>query len=105
MNQTLIGDARDQLATLPDASVQCCVTSPPYFGLRSYVDADDPRKAHEIGAEPTVDAYVQNLVAVFREVRRVLLEAFAQHPVVVAEHRIDAAGIPEHRAVILERVG
>ena len=32
----LIGDCRDVLRTLPDASVQCCVTSPPYFGLRSY---------------------------------------------------------------------
>jgi len=32
----LVGDCRDVLRTLPDASVQCCVTSPPYFGLRSY---------------------------------------------------------------------
>ena len=34
--QTIIGDCRDVLATLPAASVHCCVTSPPYFGLRSY---------------------------------------------------------------------
>lgn len=71
MHTILIGDAREQLATLPDASVQTCVTSPPYFGLRSYLDADEDGKAHEIGTEPTVEAYVANLVAVFREVRRV----------------------------------
>lgn len=34
--QILVGDCRDVLATLPAGSVQCCVTSPPYFGLRSY---------------------------------------------------------------------
>jgi DNA modification methylase len=51
---------------LADNSVQCVVTSPPYFGLRDYgVDA-------QIGLEPTPEEYVANLVAVFREVRRVL---------------------------------
>jgi DNA modification methylase len=51
---------------LPDASVQCCVTSPPYFGLRDY--------GHDgqIGLEETPDAYVAEMVALFREVRRVL---------------------------------
>jgi len=49
-------------------TVDCCVTSPPYFGLRDYgVDG-------QIGLEPTPDAYVAKLVAVFREVRRVLRE-------------------------------
>lgn len=62
----IVGDARTALAALPDALVQCCVTSPPYFGLRDYgIDG-------QIGLEPTVDAYVAELVAVFREVRRVL---------------------------------
>ena len=62
----LIGDCREMLATLPDESVQCCVTSPPYFNLRDYgVDG-------QIGLEPTPDAYIAELVAVFREVRRVL---------------------------------
>lgn len=62
----LTGDSRVMLATLPDSSVQCCVTSPPYFGLRDY--------GHDgqIGLEATPDAYVAELVAVFREVRRVL---------------------------------
>lgn len=62
----LTGDCRTTLATLPDASVQCCVTSPPYWGLRDYGTPE------QIGVESTPDAYVAELVAVFREVRRVL---------------------------------
>jgi len=46
--------------------VHCCVTSPPYFGLRDYGCAG------QIGLESTPDAYVAELVAVFREVKRVL---------------------------------
>ena len=62
----LCGDALEQLKTLPDGSVNCCVTSPPYFGLRDYgVDG-------QIGLEDTPEAYVARLVEVFREVRRVL---------------------------------
>ncbi len=62
----LHGDCRAILSTLPDCSVQCCVTSPPYYGLRDYgVDG-------QIGLEPTPDEYVAEMVAVFREVRRVL---------------------------------
>lgn len=62
----LTGDCRDVLRTLADGSVQCCVTSPPYYGLRDYgVDG-------QIGLEQTPDAFVAELVAVFREVRRVL---------------------------------
>jgi DNA modification methylase len=60
------GDCRAVLATLPDESVQCCVTSPPYWGLRDYgVEG-------QIGLEPTPEEYVANMVEVFREVRRVL---------------------------------
>jgi len=66
------GDALSVLRELPDVSVNCCVTSPPYFGLRSYLDADDSSKHLEIGAEQTPDEFIANLVAVFREVRRVL---------------------------------
>lgn len=51
---------------LVDGCVQCVVTSPPYFGLRDYGHAG------QIGLEPSPDAYVAELVAVFREVRRVL---------------------------------
>lgn len=60
------GDALLVLKTLPNASVHCVVTSPPYWGLRDYqVD-------HQIGLEKTPDEYVARLVEVFREVRRVL---------------------------------
>jgi DNA modification methylase len=66
--QVVTGDCRDVLATLPDESVHCVVTSPPYFGLRDYgVDG-------QIGLEATPDAFVAELVAVFREVRRLLRE-------------------------------
>lgn len=64
--QIITGDCRDILRTLPAESVHCCVTSPPYFGLRDYgVDG-------QIGLEPTPDAFVAEMVAVFAEVRRVL---------------------------------
>ena len=66
------GDAIEVLRTLPPNSVQCCITSPPYFGLRSYLDNGHAEKALEIGTEETPDLYVTRLVEVFREVRRVL---------------------------------
>ena len=62
-----VGDVLDRLRGLPDASVHCAVTSPPYWGLRSY--KGDPGM---IGLEPTFDAHLETLVEVFREVRRVL---------------------------------
>jgi DNA modification methylase len=60
------GDCIEVLRTIPDESVQCCVTSPPYWGLRDY--------GHnaQIGLEATPEAYVGRMVEVFREVRRVL---------------------------------
>ena len=51
---------------MPDESVQCCVTSPPYWGLRDYGHPG------QIGQEATPDEFVQAMVEVFREVRRVL---------------------------------
>ena len=109
----LLGNCLDILPTLPDNSVQCCVTSPPYWGLRDYGTAkweggdvecehtigsgdNDNLKPYvtrperngikrqycqkcgavrvdaQLGLEPTPDEYVANLVAVFREVRRIL---------------------------------
>lgn len=62
------GDCREVLRTMPDESVHCCVTSPPYFGLRDY------GVAGQIGLEPTPEAFVEEIVSVFREVRRVLRE-------------------------------
>jgi len=68
------GDAVELLRELPDNSIHCCVTSPPYWGLRSYLAGDDPNKGLEIGAEATPWDYVDTMTAVFREVRRVLRE-------------------------------
>jgi DNA modification methylase len=62
----IIAQADSQHIPLADESVQCVVTSPPYWGLRDY------GVAGQLGLEPTPDAYVANLVAVFQEVRRVL---------------------------------
>lgn len=60
------GDVMDGLSKIPDGKIQCCVTSPPYFGLRDYGHGG------QIGLEPKPDEFVSKLVAVFREVRRVL---------------------------------
>lgn len=62
----LTGDCREMLKTLPSESVHCCVTSPPYWGLRDYGHSD------QIGQEATPDEYVSTLRAVFAEVWRVL---------------------------------
>lgn len=64
--RVLEGDCLDVLRTLDAGSIQTCVTSPPYWGLRDYGDEG------QLGLEPTPEQYVENLVAVFREVRRVL---------------------------------
>lgn len=62
------GDCLDKLRTLPDESVHCCVTSPPYWGLRDY------GVAGQLGLEATPKEYVAKMVEVFREVKRVLRE-------------------------------
>ena len=62
----LLGDALERLRELPPESVHTCVTSPPYYNLRDY------GAAGQIGNEASVEEYLQSLVSVFREVRRVL---------------------------------
>ena len=62
----LTGDCAQLLPSLETESIQCCVTSPPYWGLRDY---DHP---NQIGAEPSPEQYVQNLVDIFRLVRKTL---------------------------------
>jgi DNA modification methylase len=65
-DRIICGDALTELKALPDHSIDCCVTSPPYYGLRDYgVDG-------QIGLESSPEAYVARLVEVFREVKRVL---------------------------------
>jgi len=65
-NTILVGDALERLRELPAESVHCCVTSPPYWGLRDYGEPG------QLGLEPTPEEYVANMVEVFREVRRAL---------------------------------
>jgi DNA modification methylase len=64
--EILTGDCREKLACMEAKSVRCCVTSPPYFGLRDYGHED------QIGLESTPDDYVKALVGIFQDVRRVL---------------------------------
>lgn len=66
INTILCGDALETLKNFPDESISCCITSPPYYGLRDY------HKTGQIGRESTVEEYLNRLVAVFHEVRRVL---------------------------------
>lgn len=66
INHIYNGEALEELKNLPDNSVNCCVTSPPYYGLRDYgVDG-------QIGLEEAPEQYIEILVSVFREVKRVL---------------------------------
>jgi site-specific DNA-methyltransferase (adenine-specific)/site-specific DNA-methyltransferase (cytosine-N4-specific) len=66
--QVYLADARERLQTFEDGAFRCCITSPPYWGLRDY---DHP---NQIGAEPILGDYISDLVAVFREVRRTLAD-------------------------------
>tara|TARA_B100001079_G_scaffold266769_1_gene274434 strand:+ start:544 stop:1509 length:966 start_codon:yes stop_codon:yes gene_type:complete len=65
----LFGDCRQTLSEFPEKSARCCVTSPPYYGLRDYGGEE-----HQIGQEETPEEYIQSLVEVFREVRNVLTD-------------------------------
>jgi site-specific DNA-methyltransferase (cytosine-N4-specific) len=64
--EILVGDSLKLLPKLPSESIQCCITSPPYWGLRDY------EHSAQIGSELSPVDYVQNLVNVFREVKRAL---------------------------------
>ena len=67
-----VGDVTSVLQEIPKQSIHCVVTSPPYFGLRSYLPKDSPLKAQEIGSEKTPAEYIEKMVGVFRGVREVL---------------------------------
>lgn len=68
-NQIILGDARKIAATLPDNFFQAIVTSPPYFGHRSYSEGENQQ---EIGQETDTEIYISNLVSLFRELRKKL---------------------------------
>ena len=65
-HRIIISDVLDGLGQLDDGSVQCCVTSPPYWGLRDYGEKG------QLGLEPTPEAYIEKMVEVFSRVRRVM---------------------------------
>ncbi|MBI5190267.1 MAG: site-specific DNA-methyltransferase [Nitrospirae bacterium] len=65
-SKIIVGDALDVLRRLPEESIQCCVTSPPYWGLRDYGIGE------QIGAENELSDYIENLRRIFSEVYRVL---------------------------------
>lgn len=70
----LVGDAVTRLRNLPNGSVDLVLTSPPFLGLRSYLPEDDPNKTFEIGTENSPAQFISQLLAVVRELRRVLAE-------------------------------
>ena len=63
-------DVLDGLRELPDESVHMCVTSPPYYGLRTYLPVGHEDKGKEIGLEATPQAWVDKMVEVFRGIKR-----------------------------------
>ena len=67
----LTGDVHDGLALIPDDTVDLVVTSPPFLALRSYLPADHPDKGKEIGSEATPAAFIDVMLAVTAELRRV----------------------------------
>ncbi|RSM82553.1 site-specific DNA-methyltransferase [Kibdelosporangium aridum] len=84
VNHVLVGDVRQRLGELPDACVDCVITSPPYWALRDYGHPD------QIGAEPTVNDWVSQITAVCHELARVLVphgalwlnvgDSYSRHP-------------------------
>lgn len=72
INKIYQGSALEVLKTFPDESVNCCITSPPYWALRSYLNDDDEMKCKELGLESTFQEYINNLCDIFDEVKRVL---------------------------------
>ncbi|WP_410596262.1 DNA-methyltransferase [Amycolatopsis sp. lyj-23] len=73
VNRILVGDVRERLAELPDASVDCILTSPPYWNMRSYGHQD------QIGAEPDVEAWAEEIAGVCDQLARVLVPTGSLH--------------------------
>lgn len=73
-SRVIQGDVFDVLPTLAPGSVDCCVTSPPYWMLRSYLPANHALKSRELGSEKTVGEYIGNMVRVFDMVKAALAD-------------------------------
>ena len=71
VNTILHGTAQEQLKELEPESVDCCITSPPYWALRDY------KTPGQLGLEPTFQEYIKKLVEIFSQVRRVLKKSGA----------------------------
>jgi len=71
-NKIICGEALTELKKLPDECIDCVVTSPPYFNLRSYLDNNHPDKKLELGLEKTYQEYIKKLIDIFNEAKRVL---------------------------------
>jgi len=71
-HKIICGHVLDVLKTLPEESIDTVVTSPPYWGLRSYLPDNHPDKQKEIGLEPTLDLYTNYLIEVMSELKRIL---------------------------------
>ena len=71
-NKILCGDTLTELKKFPDDCIDCVVTSPPYFNLRSYLPVGHKDKSKEIGLEKTYQEFIKKLIDVFDEVKRVL---------------------------------
>jgi site-specific DNA-methyltransferase (adenine-specific) len=100
LNQIVCGDALERLRTLPDASIDCTVTSPPYFRQRDY-----PSPV-QIGVEATPAAFVERLQAVFGECLRVTKETGSLW-IVIGDKYVDGEllGTPWRVALALKEVG
>lgn len=74
INKCLFGDNKKSIELLKEngIKVQSCITSPPYYGLRSYLKDDDANKKYELGLEQTPEEYIQGMVEVFRKVRDIM---------------------------------
>jgi hypothetical protein len=68
----IVGDSLTVLRSMPDASVDLVLTSPPFLALRSYLPLDHPDKALEMGSEPTPGEFIDALLEVVEECRRVV---------------------------------
>ncbi|EPZ18426.1 DNA-methyltransferase [Mycobacteroides abscessus] len=107
-NRIIVGDALDRLRQLPDASVDCVISSPPYFRLRDY------GATGQIGLEPRVDQWVNQLTAISAEVHRVLVptgtfwlnvgDTYANHPSQGAARK-NLLMAPERLALRLQAAG
>ena len=75
INHIYCGDCLELMKDIPDGSVDCCITSPPYWGLRDYglepVTWTDGT-THSLGLEPDFRLYIAHLIQIFDEVKRVL---------------------------------